>query len=122
MAAVEILQPTDIDASRLSSFLDIGIPDLQTIIESAAEGVQFLLRQVQVKANDYEQIRQAKELLEINYGIDMIGAWLISEQEVHTTTVKVTSMKEQLQKSIQETHELRTKLNSLGKCHIMMLM
>lgn len=39
---------------------------------------------------------------------------LIVEQEVHTTNVKVTSMREQLQKSMQETHQLRTKLNTLG--------
>jgi regulator of replication initiation timing len=36
------------------------------------------------------------------------------EQQIHTANVKVSSMKEQLQKSISESHELRTKLNSLG--------
>jgi hypothetical protein len=38
------------------------------------------------------------------------------EQEVHTANVKVTSLKEQLKKSINEAHEFRTKLNGLGMC------
>lgn len=67
MAVVESFR--DVDVQRLSSFLDIDAPDLQHILESAAEGVVFLLKQVQVKAVDYEEISNAKAVLEINYGI-----------------------------------------------------
>jgi len=67
MAAVATAQTIDTD--RLSSFLDIDAPDLQTIIDSAAEGVIFLLQQVQVKATEYEELNSAKELLEVNYGL-----------------------------------------------------
>lgn len=74
MAAVETLPPIDIDATRLSSFLDIDVPDLQSIIDSATEEIRFLLCQVQVKVTDYEQIRQAKDLLEINYRIVLLWA------------------------------------------------
>ena len=69
MAAVETLPSSDLDTDRLSSFLDIDVSDLRAIIDSAAEGIHFLLRQVQVKATDYEHIRQAKDMLEINYRI-----------------------------------------------------
>jgi hypothetical protein len=67
MAAVE---PSHVvDTQRLSSFLDIDGPDLEAILNSAADGVVFLLQQVQVKVNEYEEISNAKALLEINYGI-----------------------------------------------------
>jgi len=71
MAEVET-QPSTLDTSRLSSFLDIDQLDLQQIIDSAAEGVVFLLQQVQVKATECEQIRNAKDMLEINYGMDLL--------------------------------------------------
>lgn len=64
-AAVE----SSIDTQRLSSFLDIDALDLQNILDSAAEGLVFLLRQVQVKASEYEEISNARALLEVNYGI-----------------------------------------------------
>jgi hypothetical protein len=70
MAAVETFQ--SIDAGRLSSFLDIDPPDLQTILDSAVEGVVFLLQQVQVKATEFEQINNAKTLLEVKYGIHSV--------------------------------------------------
>lgn len=105
-----------LDTQRLSSFLDMEAPDLQNIIDSAAEGLVFLLRLVQVKASEYEDISNAKALLEINYGTS--GSWKrpinCVEQVVHTTTFKVASMNEQLQKYLNETHELKTKLNNLG--------
>jgi hypothetical protein len=62
-----------IDTQRLSSFLGIDPPDLQSILDSAAEGVVFLLQQVQVKATEYEEISNAKALLEVNYGIQCLG-------------------------------------------------
>ena len=62
-------EDSSIDTQRLSSFLDIDAPDLQNILDSAANGVVFLLRQVQVKALEYEAISNAKALLEVNYGI-----------------------------------------------------
>lgn len=66
MAVVEASHPIDTD--RLSSFLDIDGPDLQNILDSAAEGVVFLLQQVQVKARVFEEISDAKQKLEIDYG------------------------------------------------------
>jgi hypothetical protein len=63
MAAVESL-----DAAQLSSFLDIDPPDLQIVLDSATEAVVFLLRQVAVKASEYEQLASEKETLEVNYG------------------------------------------------------
>lgn len=71
MAEVEIT--SSIDTERLSSFLDIDVPDLQSILDSATEGIAFLLQQVQVKAAEYEQINNAKELLEVNYGMPLLG-------------------------------------------------
>jgi hypothetical protein len=62
-----------IDTDRLSSFLDIDAPDLQSILDSAAEGVVFLLQQVQIKAKEYEEIGNAKALLEVNYGTSCFG-------------------------------------------------
>lgn len=116
MAAVESSVPVDTD--RLSSFLDIDSPDLQSILESAAEGVVFLLQQVQVKAKEFDDLNNAKQLLEVNLGefcpLGGIECADFVEQQVHTSNVKVSSMKEQLQKSITETHELRIKLNTLG--------
>jgi hypothetical protein len=70
MAAVETFNP--IDAERLSSFLDIDALDLQTILDSAAEGVLFLLQQVQVKATEFEEINNSKTQLEVNYGISFV--------------------------------------------------
>jgi hypothetical protein len=70
MAAVETFNP--IDTERLSSFLDIDTPDLQTILDSAADGVVFLLQQVQVKATEFEQINNSKAQLEVNYGISCV--------------------------------------------------
>ena len=58
-----------VDTQRLSSFLDIDVPDLEAILNSAAEGVVFLLQQVQVKASEYEEMSNAKALLEIHHGI-----------------------------------------------------
>lgn len=91
MAEVE----SAIDIQRLSSFLDIEAPNLQSIIDSAAEGVVFLLKQVQIKASEYEEIGNAKTLLEVNYGAS--GSWKSCtdcvEQEVHTANYKVTSIK-----------------------------
>jgi len=66
MAAVETSPLVDTD--RLSSFLDIDGPDLQSILDSATEGVVFLLQQVQVKAKEFEDVNNAKQLLEINLG------------------------------------------------------
>jgi len=66
MAAVETSPLVDTD--RLSSFLDIDGPDLQSILDSAAEEVVFLLRQVQVKAKEFEDVNNAKQLLEVNLG------------------------------------------------------
>ena len=66
MAAVETSSLVDKD--RLSSFLDIDGPDLQSILDSAAEGVVFLLQQVQVKAKEFEDVNNAKQLLEVNLG------------------------------------------------------
>jgi hypothetical protein len=112
MAEVE----SALDTQRLSSFLDMEAPDLQNIIDSAAEGVVFLLRLVQVKASEYEEISNAKALLEVNYGTS--GSWKgcinCVEQVVHTSTLKVMSMNEQLQKYHNETDELKTKLNNIG--------
>ena len=65
----EVESATSIDTERLSSFLDIDAPDLQTILDSATEGIAFLLQQVQVKATEFEQISNAKALLEVNYGL-----------------------------------------------------
>lgn len=62
-----------IDIQHLSSFLDIDSPKLQKILDSAAEGVVLLLKQVQVKASEYEEISNAKTLLEVNYGT--FGSW-----------------------------------------------
>jgi len=62
-----------IDTQHLSSFLDIDPPDLQSILNSAAEGVVFLLQQVQAKVTEYEEISNAKALLEVNYGIWCLG-------------------------------------------------
>jgi hypothetical protein len=66
MAAVETSPLVDTD--RLSSFLDIDGPDLQTLLDSATEGIVFLLQQVQVKAKEFEDVNNAKQLLEINLG------------------------------------------------------
>ena len=66
MAAVEASALVDTD--RLSSFLDIDGLDLQNILHSAAEGVVFLLQQVQVKAKEYEDLEGAKQELEISLG------------------------------------------------------
>jgi hypothetical protein len=63
MAAVESL-----DTVQLSSFLDIDPPDLQNVLDSATEAVVYLLRQVAVKAAEYEQLASEKETLEVNYG------------------------------------------------------
>jgi hypothetical protein len=71
MAEVESV----IDTQRLSSFLDVDAPDLQNILDSAAEGVALLLRQVQVKASEYEEISNAKALLEVKYGT----FWVLEE-------------------------------------------
>lgn len=71
MAAVEPAHA--VDTQRLSSFLDIDGPDIQTILDSAAEGVVVLLQQVEVKAREYEEISNAKELLEVKYGIWCLG-------------------------------------------------
>jgi hypothetical protein len=65
----EVESATSIDTERLSSFLDIDASDLQTILNSATEGIAFLLQQVQVKATEFEQISNAKALLEVNYGL-----------------------------------------------------
>jgi hypothetical protein len=111
MAAVET--SASLDTDRLASFLDIDPPDLQSVLSSAADGVVFLLQQVQVKAGEYDQLANAKELLEVNYGISQ-GIMLTGEQEVHTTNFKVTSLREQLQRALNETHELRTKSNMSG--------
>ena len=66
MAAVEVLP--SIDTDRLSSFLSIDTPDIQTIVNSAAEGILSLLRQVQIKATEYEEITNAKAVLEVTLG------------------------------------------------------
>jgi hypothetical protein len=66
MTAVEM--PHSIDMDRLSSFLDIDAPDLQSVLDSASDGVVFLLKQVQDKATEFEILSNEKELLEVNYG------------------------------------------------------
>lgn len=68
----EVESSSSIDTERLSSFLDIDGPDLQGILDSATEGIAFLLQQVQVKAGEFEQISNAKELLEVNYGTTLL--------------------------------------------------
>jgi hypothetical protein len=70
MAAVETSSP--IDTVRLSSFLSIETPDIQAIVNSAAEGVLSLLRQVQLKATEYEEISNAKAVLEVDLGIYLL--------------------------------------------------
>ena len=66
MAAVE--PSAFVDTDRLSSFLDIDGPDLQNILDSAAEGVVSLLQRAQVKAKEFEDLRNAKQLMEVNLG------------------------------------------------------
>jgi hypothetical protein len=56
------------DADRLSSFLDIDVPDLQTVLDTASGGVAFILKQVQLKAAEFEQLANEKELLQVDYG------------------------------------------------------
>jgi hypothetical protein len=73
MAEVESV--SSIDTERLSSFLDIDAPDLQSILDSATDGIAFLLQQVQVKATEFEQISNAKALLEVNYGIPCLDTF-----------------------------------------------
>lgn len=68
----EVESSSSIDTERLSSFLDIDGPDLQSILDSATEGIAFLLQQVQVKVGEFEQISNAKELLEVNYGTPLL--------------------------------------------------
>ena len=67
MAEVEI--SSSLDTHRLSSFLDIDVPDLQSVVDSANEGFIFVLQQVLVKAQEYEEISNAKAILEIDYGM-----------------------------------------------------
>jgi len=78
MAAATVETPSHqsistIDTDRLSSFLDIDSPDLQNILDSAAEGVIVLLQQIQVKAKEYEEISHAKDELEVTFGISKLG-------------------------------------------------
>ena len=79
MAAAAVETPSHhhsidtIDTDRLSSFLDIDTPDLQSIVDSAAEGVIFLLQQIQLKAKEYEEITHAKDELEVTFGIARPG-------------------------------------------------
>jgi hypothetical protein len=69
MAAAVSLQPGSLDAARLSSFLEIEQTDVQTIIDAAADGLwTLLLQQVQAKAEQFNEINDAKALLEVNYG------------------------------------------------------
>lgn len=65
MAEVEASR--SIDTGRLSLFLDIDVPDLQAILDSANEGLVFLLQQVLAKALEYDKISNAKEVLEVDY-------------------------------------------------------
>jgi hypothetical protein len=68
----EVENASSIDTERLSSFLDIDVPDLQSILNSATENIAFLLHQIQVKATEFEQINNAKDVLEVNYGISCL--------------------------------------------------
>ena len=63
MAEVET---SHINATSISSFLQID----QSIVDSAlTQGLFVLLQQVQIKAVEFEQLRNSNEVLKVNHGI-----------------------------------------------------
>jgi hypothetical protein len=71
----EVATSHTLDTSVLSSFLDIDQPGLQSIVDSAAHGIIFLLQQVQAKATEFEELRNTNEVLRVSCGTCVWEWW-----------------------------------------------
>lgn len=69
MAVAVAMPQHGIDTGALSAFLGIDSPDLQDMVNSAADGILLLLHQVQQKAREFQEVTDAKTQLEVDYGI-----------------------------------------------------
>jgi hypothetical protein len=69
MAAAVAVVPHGIDTAALSLFLDVAVPDLEGLVNSAADRVILLLQQVQLKARQYQEIDDTRAQLQVDYGI-----------------------------------------------------
>lgn len=101
MAAVAL--PPGTDLPRISSFLSLPEDTIQAFASLPNDFIASILESLGVKAKEYDELKADK----LRLGVEL-------EQTVRKAETKTKSMKSQLDGALQETQELRTKLNQLG--------
>ncbi|KAG5440302.1 hypothetical protein PCANB_001872 [Pneumocystis canis] len=89
-----ILAESPIDVGRISSFLDLS-SDFITNLASKEE-ITLLLSGILQKANEFDELKKSKIILEVNY-----------EQETHTANIRFQSIKNELETSLHENKQLK---------------
>lgn len=108
MASVDVLTPSPggggaIDITRLSTFLLVGEDVISSLAGITEDYITSVLRAIDDRAREYEDLRADKLRIEVEL-----------EQSVRTADNKVKGMKKQLDASLAETQELRSRLENSG--------
>lgn len=108
MASADVLTPSPggggaIDISRLSHFLLLPEDVVSSLAGIAEDYVTSVLRAIDDKAKEHHDLQADRLRIEVEL-----------EQSVRTADNKVKGMKKQLDASLLETQDLRTKLTNSG--------
>lgn len=107
MASADVLFPSpgceEIDVSRLSKFLSLPEDAISSLAGITEDYVTLVLRAVDRKSREHDSFRADTLRVEVEL-----------EQAVRTADNRVKAMKTQLDSSLAETQDLRSKLNTSG--------
>lgn len=95
----------EIDVRAVATFASIPEPTISTILENpTVELVRSLLRNISVKAQEYDQLKSQKVRLEVEL-----------ETAVRRSESKVKALKGSVEKGLAEITRLRTQLQNSGE-------
>lgn len=95
----------EVDLRAVSSFTGVAEPQLILLSESpTVDLVKSLLRSIEEKARDYEQVKTQKVRLEVEL-----------ETSVRTSESKVKALKKSVEKGLAESSKLRVDLQNSGE-------
>lgn len=107
MASVDVLSSSPgggaIDVSRLSNFLSLPEDVISSFAGITGDYVTSVLRAIDNKSREHDNLRADALRIEVEL-----------EQAVRTADNRVKAMKTQLDSSLAETQDLRSKLNTSG--------
>lgn len=107
MASADVLFPSPgcevIDVSRLSNFLSLPEDAISALAGITEDYVTLVLRAIDRKSREHDNLRADTLRVEVEL-----------EQAVRTADNRVKAMKTQLDSSLAETQDLRSKLNTSG--------